>query len=496
MRFPIVALTLLASALVASAMPTPVTFEYAQRKVSPAVMNNLGTEGSSTIIVELVPVPEDLRPAAQPGFAVLSSLAERRAFVAATLRAHSARMQAPIMRLLRSRGFDMEKVQPMWVRNVVMIQDATQEIIEALAVRPDVIEVRADEAVATILPYEDNGAGRDVTEAVPNAFEWNVNIMNVPEAWKLTKGEGVVIANIDTGVRFTHRSVINNYRGTVAPGVYKHDYSWHDSKKKELQPKDFQGHGSHTMGSIVGDEGGFGVAPGAKWIAAVGCRTSSCSESDLTSSAQWVICPTDLNGKNPDCSKGANVVSNSWGGGQADPWYSSYIRAWREAGIIPIFSQGNSGSSCSTANSPADSDLVIGVGATDKNDALASFSSRGPGPKARAGFAELKPDISAPGEAVISINSSSDTATKSLSGTSMAAPQVAGVVALMLSANPSLTYSDIEYIIESTANQKLPAPKGGQKVCGNKSFDVFPNYHYGHGRIDAAAAVKAAAALL
>jgi hypothetical protein len=92
------------------------------------------------------------------------------------------------------------------------------------------------------------------------------------------------------------------------------------------------------MGTIVGSEvSGVGVAPGAKWFAAKGCGTILCSEADLTGSAQFALCPTRLDGSAPDCSQGADVVSNSWGGGNGDDWYSSYVDAWRDAGMIPVF---------------------------------------------------------------------------------------------------------------------------------------------------------------
>jgi hypothetical protein len=113
-----------------------------------------------------------------------------------------------------------------------------------------------------------------------------------------------------------------------------------------LPLNDQNGHGSHTMGTIIGDDGGvnqIGVAPEARWIAAKGCANFSCSDVDLISAAQWLACPTDLNGQNPTCSQAPHVINNSWGGAGGDPWYKSYVNAWRAAGIIAVFSIGSSG---------------------------------------------------------------------------------------------------------------------------------------------------------
>ncbi len=270
------------------------------------------------------------------------------------------------------------------------------------------------------------------------------------------------------------------------------------------EPYDNQGHGTHTMGTIVGDmKYGFGVAPGAKWIAAKGCRDGSCLDHGIATSAQWVMCPTrvsDRNQNSPDCSKGADVVNNSWGCGSGSTFFRPYVNAWIDAGIIPVFSNGNAGPICGTAGAPGEFVDVMGVGAVDVTGELASFSSRGPGVGS-----VLKPDFVAPGKSVNSTTSRIGARENPdrfavNSGTSMAAPHVAGVAALMLSVNPSLDYASMYAIMSETTMVELPPPdnscsgafcREGDDVCGGVAFDAYPSFHYGFGEIDAFKAVVA-----
>ena len=154
------------------------------------------------------------------------------------------------------------------------------------------------------------------------------------------KGAGTVVANIDTGVQYNHPALVNQYRGNLGGGNFDHNYNWWDPSHvcSNNTPCDNVGHGSHTMGTMVGLDG----APAAKWIAAKGCETNSCSDTALTSSAQFVTAPTDLNGNNPDPSKRPDVVNNSWSGGGGNSWYQAYVTAWVAAGIFPQFANGNS----------------------------------------------------------------------------------------------------------------------------------------------------------
>lgn len=358
-----------------------------------------------------------------------------------------------------------------WITNQIYIREATQDIVDKLAALESVKEI-SEEFEVKIDPIIPG------TKTPPTtlANEWGIENVKAPAVWASgNTGEGVVVAGIDTGVRSTHNDLKANWRA---------DYGWYDATVvHSAAPRDGNGHGTHTMGTIVG-QNGIGVAPGAQWIACKGLTDQgSGTNAGLIDCGQWVACPTLPDGNDEDCNKAPHVVSNSWGGGQQNAFYNQVITAWKAAGITPVFANGNSGPACTTANSPADSLVeVIAVGATDVGNALAYFSSKGPTVGGRR-----KPDISAPGLEVRSAWITSDSAYNTISGTSMATPHVAGVVALMRSANANLSFDAISSAINQSANQNTV---GSNTPCGGISEDVFPNNSFGHGIIDASGAVS------
>lgn len=248
------------------------------------------------------------------------------------------------------------------------------------------------------------------------------------------------------------------------------------------------------MGTMVGDDGGanvIGVAPGAKWI---GCRNMNVgvgTPASYSECYEWFIAPTDLEGLNPDPSKAPHVISNSWScpdyEGCTDPdILLAVVQSVRAAGIVTVHAAGNEGSACSTVSEPAAIYAEsFSVGATNRNDRITSFSSRGP--VTVDGSNRLKPNVSAPGEYIRSSYPGGSYA--QMSGTSMAAPHVAGLTALLLSADPQLIgqVDQIEDIIENSA-----LPRRIFQRCGRIPGWRIPNNTYGWGRVDALAAVQAA----
>ncbi|MFG2616667.1 S8 family serine peptidase [Streptomyces sp. NPDC048507] len=465
------ALLLPLGAGVAAAAPEPGSVPGAAgRKIEPALRAQL--DGSDKAVFWVY-----LDSAADLGAARRATTRAAKAeTVLRTKRDHAARTQAGLLGALDGAKAEYTSY---WIVNAVRVVGG-RKLAGVLAERPEVSRIDADDKVT--LPALAAGA-REKTAA--DAVEWNIDRVKAPEVWDRlgVRGEGIVVANIDSGVDYTHPAVAGQYRGRKADGSYDHDYNWFDPAGicAGAAPCDNNDHGTHTMGTMVGDDGGankIGVAPGAKWIAAKGCETNSCSEASLLASGQWIVAPTDLAGHNPRPDLAPHVVNNSWGSSAHDDWYQQIVDTWRAAGIFPAFSNGNAGPGCATSGSPGDYANSYSSGAFDVNNAIASFSSRGAGP---GGI--IKPNIAAPG---VNVRSSvPGGGYESFSGTSMASPHTAAAVALLWSAAPALEgdVAQTEALLNGTAHDTEAAQ------CGGAAAD---NNVFGEGRLDALAAVNAA----
>ncbi|GAB9474762.1 hypothetical protein Gpo141_00011879 [Globisporangium polare] len=368
-----------------------------------------------------------------------------------------------------------------WISSQVVISTASFELVEKLAGLRSIASIR-EGVVAKVDWLFDLGSVDSSKEnilrsssAQQQASEnsWGVDKIGAPQVWaEGFNGQGVVVASIDGGVRWTHEALKDNFRGA---------YGWYDPELKAAEPYDVDGHGTHTMGTIAGSKG-IGVAPGVKWMACKGCRVDDCTDADLLECAQFVLCPTDTQGQNADCSKAPRIVSNSWSSPGGDDWYKAAVDAWVAAGIIPVFSQGNTGPNCSTVRSPGDYANVIAVGASTPDEELAYFSSRGP-----SVWGGVKPEISAPGWAVRSAYGTGDSDYLESYGTSMATPHVTGAIALVLSSQPKYTTVDVKCVLLRTA--KTTTLVATNDTCGDTSDAELPNNQWGHGRLDAYAAV-------
>ncbi|MEU9828139.1 S8 family serine peptidase [Micromonospora chersina] len=375
--------------------------------------------------------------------------------------------------------------RPFWIANALLVTTGNQALVEDLAARPDVARIvkeqqyRLDAVEAT-----SSGSAATATEAAVTP-EWGVADIRAEQVWSQydTRGEGIVIANIDSGVQYNHPALVGNYRGNLGNGTFSNDYNWYDPTGQCAAasgfPCDNNGHGTHTMGTMVG-AGGVGVAPGATWIAAKGCETSSCSDPSLLAAGQWILAPTDRYGQNPRPDLAPDIVNNSWGGGNTT-FYQDIVKAWNAAGIFEAFAAGNDGDgvTCSTAHAPGAQAPSYGVGAYDSSGRIASFSGFGPS----LVDGSMKPNISAPG---VNVRSTWPGSTyRNLNGTSMATPHVAGAVGLLWSEAPSLI-GDIDAtraLLNRTARDVDDTHCGGTAEMNNV---------WGEGRLDILAAVDAA----
>ncbi|MGW5049975.1 carboxypeptidase regulatory-like domain-containing protein [Actinokineospora sp. NPDC004072] len=457
------------TALTASALlTTPALAAPTDDKIEPQLLQALDAKDSTDFWV-LFGEQADLAPASK-----ITDWTARGQAVLDALRGTADRSQAAVRADLDAGKVDYDSY---FIANALHVKGGSQALAESLAKRTEVKEILAPRTYK--LPELTPGE----VQARVNAVEWGVAAINADDAWADfgTRGEGIVVANIDSGVQFDHPALVGKYRGNNG-GDFDHQYNWFDPSGvcPTDAPCDNNGHGTHTMGTMVGGEGAnqIGVAPGARWIAAKGCESSGCSESALLASGQWVLAPTDLAGQNPRPDLRPHIVNNSWGssnGAAIDPWYKATVQAWRAAGIFPSFSNGNSGPGCNTAGSPGDNLESYASGAFDIDGDIASFSSRGPGENG-----EIRPHLAAPGVDVRSSLPDNDYGTAS--GTSMAAPHTSATVALMWSAAPTLV-GDITRTAELLDDTAVDV---NDLTCGGTADD---NNVFGEGKLDAHAAV-------
>jgi subtilisin family serine protease len=446
----------------------------------------------------------DLSPARTP-----TTKEAKTRFVVAALIAHANAAQAQLRTDLATRKLSYF---PLWISNQIAVRNVSRAHLQWLAARADVARIELDEQTKGIevLSDEPRAMNNELAahSASLSAIEWGVQRVNAPEVWAMGyTGQGIVIANLDTGVRWDHDALKPKYRGWNGTSA-DHNYNWFDAapdsgSSPSASPVDVNGHGTHTTGTAIGDDGAgnqIGIAPGARWI---GCRNMA-GPGGIGSVARYTVCfqfalaPTDVNGNAPDPGKGADITSNSWG---CDPAFGeagcnmptalvTVTQVLRDAGVMVVASAGNEGGSCGTViNAPATLDQSFTVGATDSANVIAPFSSRGPSSLT----GKVKPDLVAPGVNVRSARSFTTSAYGPLSGTSMAAPHVAGVIALLWSAAPWLR-GDID-ATEAILRQTT-LPLADATTCSGVPGSATPNNTYGYGLIDALAAVNRAAAPL
>lgn len=351
------------------------------------------------------------------------------------------------------------KPSPLWIINACVVEASPK----------DLTKIKALKNVSEVIPakyqiwIDPTITGK---KALPLADEvqWSIQKVNAPEVWEKLKidGSGIVVGHLDTGVDGEHPSLqgkILKFKDFTAPQTPSPTAS---ILEKEVAFDD-HGHGTHTAGSIVGGNG-IGVAPGARLIVGkIFDKDGGATQAGILQAMQWVMDPDG----DPETNDGPNLVSNSWGSNSTnDLTFWDAVQAWVDAGILPVFAAGNLGP-YGKVGTPGGFPHSWAVGATSKTDSLAYFSSIGPIVWDETTY--VKPDISAPGAAVVSAAIGGGLVSNS--GTSMACPHVAGLAALMFQANPKLKIDEARAVAEATAVDL--GTLGKDNKFGSGRFDAF-----------------------
>jgi subtilisin family serine protease len=412
-----------------------------------------------------------------------ASLAERHAAVLGTLQRTARASQQPILQALttdKALG-GIEGWTPHWIINAVVVK-GTVAAIRNLADRPDVEIVEPDLVPVPIEPVVVKAATPPAAKGRAGFVSAGVKVVGADRVWHELgiTGEGTLVANIDSGVDRSHPALSGRWRGNFVAAAT----AWNDAGGTgSTVPVDPVGHGSHVMGTITGATAfdTVGVAPGAQWIASNAVYGGDGIDNQVIAGFEWMADPDGDPATTDDV---PDVCHNSWGVnadfGVPDcySYWWSVIDNCEAAGVVVTFSAGNEGPGPGTLRSPgnrADSPtncFTVGSTASNPPYTVSIFSSRGPsqcgGPYA------IKPEVMAPGENVYSCFPGGGYGY--MDGTSMAGPHVAGVVALMRQAAPNLDVTTIKEVLMATAIDL--------GVAGEDN-------NYGHGMIDAYAAVSA-----
>jgi subtilisin family serine protease len=407
--------------------------------------------------------------------------------VVSTLRDTAHASQAPLLaelEALQDAG-RIHSYQPLWIVNAVQVEASAAEIA-VLAGRIDVHRAYADFPITNTEPVPGGGPAFEVAAAT--GPEPGLDVIRAPEVWAQGfTGEGVLVASIDTGVEASHPALNSRWRGHDPRYAGNPEWAFFDPFTHWQFPQDSNRHGTHTMGTICGGLPGdqIGVAPGAEWVSAAVIERGGASDTiaGAIRAMQWML---DPDGDPTTSFDVPDVCCNSWNMDddaiipQCDALFWTFIDACEEAGTVIIFSAGNQGFNGlgRPADRATDEYRTVATAAVDGNNPslpVASFSARGPTYCTPSGFPAIKPDIAAPG---VDVRSAATDGTYRLeSGTSMAAPHIVGVVALMREAAPDLAVDEIKQILYDTAVD-LGAPG--------------KDNNYGWGVVDAYAAVQRA----
>ncbi|GAP14442.1 subtilisin-like serine protease [Longilinea arvoryzae] len=407
---------------------------------------------------------------------------ERRTQVYQTLVAHTEKDQNGIRNVLDRFGV---RYTSFYLVNAIEVQ-AGPLVRFWLNSRPEVDRI-IDDPILRPLPVSSPAVAGMLS--APTGPTWNVSLVQADKVWDTlgVTGEGILVGVSDSGVQGDHPAIRDAYAGTVDAGIP----AWLDLWNRTPTPTDISGHGTAVTSVILGKN--TGIAPGAKWMGCANLARNLGNPAYYVGCMQFLFAPYPPDGdplRDGEPAQGAQVLNYSWGcpgveGCDADALLPA-VKAIRAAGIFQAAAAGNMGSDyCgSVSDPPAIYGQVFSVGSIDSNEDMSSFSSIGP--VVLDGKLETKPDLLAPGENVIAANAGSSY--EAVSGTSFSSPHVAGVVALMWSANPALI-GNVD-LTEQLLRKSASAYSGPLTKCNADSGN--PENAPTYGILNAYAAVKLA----
>ena len=459
-------------------------------KVEGQVLDELAANGQTDFFVWMSS-KADLSKAAE-----LHTKTAKGQYVFDTLRATAEQTQKDLRGYLDSLSVTY---RPYYIVNAILVRGGDTNLVMQLASRTDVASITANHNFQLQEPFIDPEAAGPTS---PDTVESNIIFVKAPEVWAMgITGQGTVVAGNDTGLDETHPAIAPHYRGCVDPPActtFDNNYNWWDATGTyPTDPWDGFGHGTHTTGTMVGDDGvgnQIGMAPGAQTIH---CKNmtdgGSGDDAGFLECFEWDLAPWDLTHSNPDPAMAPDAVNNSWGyGGGGVNTFRTAILALQAAGVAIEVSAGNEGSGCQSLRSPGDYQEVMTTGSIQHTAAypgtITGFSSRGPSSLDGNYF----PDVMAPGENIRS-SVPGGGYEGGWSGTSMAGPHVTALVGLIESACPAMQgmVDQVYQIIKDTA---VPLTGQNGSNCGG-DYTEGPNNDWGVGTIDAQAAVQMAIGL-
>ncbi len=420
-------------------------------KIDPALMSRLGSLQQGEMVTVIVQLRQ--RAALPPGRGLRR--AQRLARVIAALRGTANGTQGPLKALLKLRKQDgsVKDFTPFWVFNGLSVT-STAAVIQELAAQPDVLSITPD--AIDIVPISDELP--DLTNPGPN-----LSLVSAPALWSMGfTGQGTVVASLDSGVDVNHPDLSARWRGG--------SNSWYDPfNQHPFAPVDLGGHGTWTMGVLVGGDlsgNSVGVAPGAQWIAArIFNDQGGSSATAIHLAFQWILDPDG----DPATADAPEVVNNSWGFSTpgCNLEFEPDLQSLRAAGILPVFSAGNSGPYAGSSVSPANNPSAFAVGSINNSSVISGSSSRGP--TTCGGSTGVFPELVGPGVSIFTTDPGGFYT--NVSGTSLSAPHVTGALALLLSAFPDLAASQQQDALVASAVDLGAA--GPDDIYGSGRLDVL-----------------------